>query len=226
MSEPHLDQSCFAQTDYQVRLDWGVAGLARLAPADIVVVVDVLRFSTRVTRALEADPGAHVGLDGSAHALSVNGAAISHSATLLTAPNGEAPIVLLGCLRNASAVARVCLEIQDQRARRTSIAVIASGEREGTGLGAPVRFAVEDQLGAGAVVAALSALGTDHTSPDAAAACEALTGLRPALRHLVSASGSGLELLAKGEGPDVAAAGASDVTDVVPILRDGAFVAY
>lgn len=186
----------------------------------------MLRFSTCVTRVLEGDPGAHIPLDDAARAASVNGAELAYAASNLRAPGGEPPIVLLGSLRNASAVARVCLEIQGQRARRTSISVVACGELVGFGVNAPLRFAVEDLLGAGAVVAALSALGTDHTSPDAAAACEALTGMRPALRHLVSASGSGQELIARGEGPDVVAAGTSDVTDIVPILRDGAFVAY
>ncbi len=33
--------SPFDQSRYQVRLEWGAAGLARLAPSDIVVVVDV-----------------------------------------------------------------------------------------------------------------------------------------------------------------------------------------
>ena len=41
----------FDQSTYQVRLEWGIEGLARLAPADVIVVVDVLRFSTTVIRA-------------------------------------------------------------------------------------------------------------------------------------------------------------------------------
>ena len=42
----------FDQSTYQVRLDWGVDGLDRLAPADVVVVVDVLRFSSTVADAV------------------------------------------------------------------------------------------------------------------------------------------------------------------------------
>ena len=73
--------------------------------------------------------------------------------------------------------------------------MIAAGELAGRGPAAPLRFAVEDQLGAGAIVDALGALGIDHTSPEAAAACEAFRGLRGAVRHLLTASGSGQELL-------------------------------
>ncbi len=47
---------------------------------------------------------------------------------------------------------------------------------------------VEDLLAAGAVVDALVATGIDHTSPEAAVACAAYTGLRRAVRHLVSAA--------------------------------------
>lgn len=226
MSAPTSDETYFDQSTYQVRLDWGVAGLGRLAPADIVVVVDVLRFSSRVTRLLEANAGARVPLDGSAHALSVNGAAVAHAATSVTAPDGGAPVILLGCLRNARAVANACLEIQNQRGRRTSVTIIPAGEIARVSGSITLRFAVEDQLGAGAIVAALSELGTDHTSPDAAAACESALGLRSAMKHLVTASGSGVELVGRGEKDDVVAAASLDVTDIVPVLRDRAFVAF
>ncbi len=208
----------FDQRSYQVRLDWGVDGLARLAPADVVVVVDVLRFSTTVTRRLEHSADA-VSLDADADAMSTNGAPLARAA------EASGAVVLLGGVRNATSVARACLAIQHERAARTSVAVIPAGELTGREPGATLRFAVEDLLGAGAVVAALSALGTDHTSPDAAAACEAYVGLGRAVAHLLTASGSGLELAERGLGDEVRAAAAIDATDVVPVLRGGAFVA-
>lgn len=213
----------FDQSPYQVRFEWGTAGLARLAPADILVVVDVLRFSSTVTDAVAS--GRTVS-STDAVTWSRNGAAVAAAA-------GEAT-VLIGSLRNASAVARTVLEIQKRREQRTSISVIAAGELTDAG---DLRFAVEDLLGAGTIIAALSDLGADHTSPEAAAACESARGLRRAMRHLLTASGSAKEIAAgvdatarieaAGLVPTEAAAAAEvDATDVVPVLEGGEFVAF
>jgi len=56
-------------------------------------------------------------------------------------------------------------------------------------------------LAAGAVVDALADLGIDDTSPEAAVACAAYTGLRRAVVHLTTASVSGREALAAGADP-------------------------
>ncbi|HKP07309.1 MAG TPA: ABATE domain-containing protein, partial [Microbacterium sp.] len=80
--------------------------------------------------------------------------------------------------------------------------------------------------GAGAIVDALGDLGVDHTSPEAAAACEAFRGLRGAVRHLLTAAGSGQELLDRDARDEVLNAAAVDAASVVPVLRDGSFVAY
>lgn len=213
----------FDQSSYQVRFEWGVAGLQRLAPADIVVVVDVLRFSSTVTDAVAA--GRAVSLTDAA-TWSRDGAAVAAAA-------GE-PTVLIGSLRNASAVARTAMEIQRRRQQRTSINVIAAGELTDA---RDLRFAVEDLLGAGTIIAALSDLGADHTSPEAAAACESARGLRRAMRHLLTASGSAKEIAegawatgrmeAAGVVPTAAAAAAEiDATEVVPVLESGEFAGF
>lgn len=214
----------FDQSAYQVRFEWGVDGLARLDPADIVVVVDVLRFSTIVTDAVAA--GTRIALSD-AVGWSRNGATVVASAA------ADAH-VLIGGIRNAAAVARAVQTVQEQRGRRTSIAVIAAGEADAEGI---VRVAVEDQLGAGAVIAALTDRGIDHTSPEAAFAAEGFRALRGALRHLISASGSareiadGLAVTARIEAagiraPEVAAAAELDAVDVVPVLCHGVFVRF
>lgn len=217
--------SPFDQSVYQVRFEWGVDGLARLAPADVVVVVDVLRFSSTVGDAVSA--GERVEL-ASALDWSRNGAA-----AVAAAAAGDA-IVLVGGIRNASAVARAVQTVQERRQARTSVAVIAAGEADAEGV---VRVAVEDQLGAGAVIAALTDLGIDHTSPEAAVAAEGFRALRGALRHMLSASGSGRELevgvastarmAAAGITPaTVAEAAELDAVDVAPVLADGEFVRF
>ncbi|WP_417505459.1 2-phosphosulfolactate phosphatase [Microbacterium sp.] len=216
--------SPFDQSTYQVRLDWGTAGLARLAPADIVVVVDVLRFSSTVIDAAVADTEVVL---AEAEGWSRNGAAVAAAAS----PEAT---VLVGGIRNASAVARAVQTVQERRQARTSVAVIAAGEVDAGGV---LRFAVEDQLGAGAVILALSDRGIDHTSPDAAVAAEGFRALRGALRHMIGASGSGRELAdgvastaridASGLTPtSTTDAAVLDAVDVVPVLREGSFTRF
>ena len=115
-------------------------------------------------------------------------------------------LVLRGGLRNASAIGEAVLAEQHRRAERTSIAVIACGGADADG----ARFAVEDLLGSGAVIDALAVRGIDHTSPEAAAACEAFRGLRPAVRHLLTASGTGQAWLDAGRRDEVLAAASLD----------------
>lgn len=221
----------FDQSPYQVRFEWAEAGLMRLAPADIVIVVDVLRFSSTVADAVASD----VSIDTADAALwSGDGGAVAAAAAQRQTPAQTPVTVLLGALRNATAVARAVLALQNQRQQRTCVNVIAAGEQTPAG---QARFAVEDQLGAGAIIAALSDLGIDHTSPEAAAACESARGLRRAMRHLLTASASGRAL---ADGADatarmeaagvaatqVAAAAELDAIDAVPILREGVFTRF
>ena len=216
--------SPFDQSAYQVRFEWGTEGLSRLDPTDVVIVVDVLRFSSIVADAVAA--GQDVSL-ADARDWSANGAAVASAA------EGTGVTVLLGALRNASAVGDAVLAEQEKRGGRTSVTVIAAGERASDG---GLRIAVEDQFGAGAVISALIERGIDHCSPEAVAAAESFTALRGGMRHLLSASGSGRELAA---GVDVTArieaagirpvttaeAARVDAITAVPVLRDGVFVA-
>ena len=205
--------SPFDQSSYQVRLDWGLAGLERLAEADVVVIVDVLHFSSTLADAVAA--GDDVDLSEAATWSSDSVA----PAIAVTAAAGGAT-VLVGSIRNATAVARAVQTIQETRQARTSVALIATGERDGSN---DVRFAVEDQLGAGAIVSALTDLGIDHTAPDAAVAAEGFRALRRALGHLVSASGSGRDA---ADAPSVAGASRLDAVSAVPVLRDRVFTSF
>ncbi|MBF0672672.1 MAG: 2-phosphosulfolactate phosphatase [Salinibacterium sp.] len=119
-----------------------------------------------------------------------------------------AAAVVAGGIANAAAVADWVVAKQAERGDRFRIAVVAAGaSRDGE-----LRFAVEDLLGAGAVIDALTAVGIDHNSPEAAAASAAYEGLRRAVKHLVGASVSAREL--GGVRPDF-----TPSTDV-PLLRD------
>jgi len=168
-------------------------------------------------------------------------AGVEASTVVVPSPNGGAiahalgdrdVVVVAASMRNRSAVADRLVALQAERGERLMIAIVAAGERVHPGGysagadagGAAVRFAVEDLLVAGAVVDALVARGIDHTSPEAAVACAAFEGLSRATGHLISASGSGVELRGIGFAGDARLAAERDVTEVVPVLRDGVFV--
>lgn len=93
-------------------------------------------------------------------------------------------------LSEAAEFAQWCLARQEESGGRFRIAVVAAGVTQPDG---SLRFAVEDLLGAGAVIDAIAELGIDHQSPEAAAAAAAYAGLRNATRHLVNASVSARE---------------------------------
>ena len=183
----------YGQAKYQVRLDWGVAGAERVLPGAHVAVV------------VDVLPSP----DGSAP----DGDAVAASLA------GRDLVVLAGSLRNRTAVARRILELQEEGGERLMVAIVAAGEDTGDGL----RFTIEDQLGAGAVVDALIALGIDHTSPEAAVACAAFEGLRHAASHLVGASGSAVGLAGAGRRAEVRSATEVDASTEVPELPDGGF---
>lgn len=140
------------QARYQVRFDWGRAGLAAVADdADVVVWVD----------ALEPDSTTRLGL-----------------------PTGNFWVVSAR-VPSAHAVASWIVELQEKTGTRVVVAVIAAGAHRS---GGDFRFAVEDLLAAGAVIAELGQLGLDATSPEAAAAEASYLGLQRAVSHLLSAS--------------------------------------
>jgi len=129
----------------------------------------------------------------------------------------EGVVVVAGSLRNPAAVARWALERQAGKGDRFRIAVVAIGESRSEG---NTRFALEDLLGAGAIIDALAAVGIDYCSPEAAAAAAAYTGLRNATGHLIGASTSGREATANGERAAVDRAIAIDSSDEVSIVRE------
>ncbi len=133
---------------------------------------------------------------------------------LLTA---TASTVVAGSLRNSSALAQWALKRQADKGDRFTVAIIARGETRESGA---LRFALEDLLGAGAIIDALAAVGIDYCSPEAAAAAAAFTGLRNATGHLIGASTSGRAATANGNRAAVDAAIAVNSTADVQVLRE------
>jgi 2-phosphosulfolactate phosphatase len=139
---------------------------------------------------------------------------------------GEATVIA-GCLRNAAAVGRFL------RGSAGPVTVIAAGERWPDG---SLRPALEDLLGAGAILAALRDLGGFQApatlggpgsgvfSPEAETARACFEGTAD-VAAAVSGCASGRELIEAGFGDDVAIAAEIDACLVVPVLADGAFTA-
>lgn len=125
-------------------------------------------------------------------------------------PDHHDALVVAGSLRNRRAVADWALARQGEKGDRFVIAVVAAGPG----------FAVEDLLGAGAVIDALADVGIDYCSPEAAAASAAYTGLRNATGHLISASVAGKTATAEGRRSEVDDAIAIDTSTEVPLLGE------
>jgi 2-phosphosulfolactate phosphatase len=108
----------------------------------------------------------------------------------------------------------------------TTPTVVAAGEQPEQG---GWRAAVEDLLGAGAVLTALdpaASISAPGCSPEAAAARAAFVAARPRLAEALTGCESGRGLAARGLGDDVSAAAQLDVSTAVPVLREGVFVAW
>ena len=150
---------------------------------------------------------------------SPNGSAIAAatSADRVLADCVFADCVLAGCLRNATAVAR-WLSGQDFGRPGRPAVIIAAGERWPAG---ELRPALEDLLGAGAIIAALAR--HDQLSPEAAAAEAAWRLQRPQIADAFHRCSSGQELAAAGHASDVDIAAQYDAQQTVPILAAGAF---
>ncbi len=222
-----------AQDGFSYRFDWGTAGVAALADCAVLVVVDVLRFTTAVTIAAERGiavtptPERHDTHDGSSlrssfirsHAgtelalWSLNGARVSLDAAATGAT------VVAACLRNSTAAAHRAALLADGR----PIGVIAAGERWPDG---SLRPAEEDLLGAGAVLRALDPAGSltePCCSPAARAARAAFIDAEPLVLDLLTATASGRELWERNLGDDVREAARVDIGDGVPVLDAGTF---
>jgi 2-phosphosulfolactate phosphatase len=141
---------------------------------------------------------------------SSNGSAISAAACGST--------VVAGCLRNAAAVGR-WLAGSGYGTQDRPLAVIAAGERWPDG---SLRPALEDLLGAGAIIAELESHGVGPLSPEAAAARSSFAHT-PDVAAAVAACSSGIELAEGGFADDVAVAVESNAAAIVPVLTDGAF---
>lgn len=232
----------------KVVCEWGLSGIeAWKASADLFIIVDVLSFSTAVSVSVERGAtvfpfpygdAAAAAVEAARHGAvaasprSAGGGQLSLSPVslkqiepgsrlLLPSPNGSRLSLntgsiptISGCLRNARAVG----DAANRLAGDGTIVVIPAGERWPD---QTLRPAIEDWLGAGAIIEALDGI----LGAEADLAAEAYKAVKSRLPYIIRKSRSGRELSGWGYAEDVEVALEVGVTDVVPLMRDGAYQA-
>lgn len=234
----------FDQQEFDIRCEWGEHGVAVLAPiSDVVIMVDVLSFSTSVDIAVQhgaevfpyrwKDDGAaryaasiHAELADPKRArgrYSLSPESLIHIqpgiSIVLPSPNGAT----LAMLARPTPVLAGCLRNAQAvavtaRKYGSRIAVIPAGEcwkDDGS-----LRPSFEDLIGAGAILSHLDG----KLSPEARSAIAAFQQARPILGESLRQCSSGRELLERGFSEDVRLASELDVSDSVPALVGDAFV--
>ena len=231
------------QSEFDVRCEWGLHGVELLAPvSDVVVIVDVLSFSTCVDIATANGVGVFpyrfddesardfarargallAGRRGSASRYSLSPAGLlgipPGTRLVLPSPNGSTLSLATGATPTLAGCLRNSRSVAAYAGRiGRTVAVIPCGERWEDG---SLRPAVEDLIGAGAVIRHLQG----SKSPEAKAAQAAFEAGSSDLLGAVLASVSGQQLAGAGFRRDVEHSARLDCSESVPLLRSGAYI--
>ncbi|KAA3634503.1 MAG: 2-phosphosulfolactate phosphatase [Calditrichaeota bacterium] len=242
-----------SQEPYRCKLEWGVEGAIRAASrGDILVIVDILSFSTTTTYAVSQGATVYpcTKTDDMESLAEKFHAKIAYSRTdaaskgiyslspitfdsispgeavILPSLNGsncsrlcsDAPYVFIGSFLNVSAIADVISTLITKT--DIDVTVVACGEREKKSN--ELRPAIEDYLGAGAIIKKL----TCEKSPEALVCESAFEMNENRVAELIWDSVSGRELRAIGFEDDVTFACKHDFVKTVPYIHQDAFVSY
>lgn len=226
-----------------INCEWGIDGINKYSSiSDITIIVDILSFSTCVDIALsqKAIVYPYVYKDDSAIEYAAANDALLASFNrrkdrfslspsslkkisegtriVLPSPNGSelslcslSKVTLCACYRNYRLVAEYANSISE------NIVVIPAGEKWPNGT---IRFAIEDYLGAGALLSELKG----ELSAEANAAKKLFESLKPELYDIISGSLSGRELIEKGFPEDVDLALELNAGSSVPVLKNEYYV--
>ncbi|MEM8642526.1 MAG: 2-phosphosulfolactate phosphatase [Cyanobacteria bacterium P01_G01_bin.54] len=240
----------FEQANFDIRCEWGQQGIKHLAAtSDVVVIVDVLSFSTCVeiatsrgaivfpyrwrdhtakefAQTIDAELAEKRGT--SRYSLSPESLLQIDNGTrlVLPSPNGATLSLatgttptLAGCLRNCRAVALAAQQFGQ------SITIVPAGERWPDG---SLRPAFEDLVGAGAIAQALTGQFASHLngrlSPESQAAVAVYQSVQSNLFDAIQQCSSGRELVEIGFEQDVPLAAQVNVSDCVPKLVNDAYI--
>ncbi|MEA5568272.1 2-phosphosulfolactate phosphatase [Anabaena sp. UHCC 0399] len=236
----------YDQSEFDLRCEWGSQGVAQLAPiSDVVVIVDVLSFSTCVEVATNNDaiifPYASKDESVIDYAKSIQAELASHrqrwttsgyslspkslleipagTRLVLPSPNGSFLTLKTEVTPALAGCLRNCEAVAKfAQTYGKKIAVIPAGERwseDGS-----LRPALEDLLGAGAILSHLAG----SLSPEAYIAVTAFKTLQRDLLGYLKQCSSGKELIARGFDLDVEIAAIYNVSDCVPLFTDNTYV--
>ncbi|AJH14399.1 2-phosphosulfolactate phosphatase [Myroides profundi] len=233
----------YNQHEYDIRMEWGLKGVEELAPiSDVIIIVDVLSFSTCVDIATSRgafiypyqwknetaiEYAKNVGAiladfkrkytDGFSLSPTSLTHITPHQKLVLPSPNGATLSLttgntptLCGCLRNAKAVANFAKKYGKK------ISIIAAGEQWQDN---SLRVSLEDVIGAGAIISYLE----DRLSPESKASLAIFKSSQETLLSDIKECSSGKELIARGFEKDVLLASDFNISNCVPVLRNGYF---
>ncbi|MBP5977348.1 2-phosphosulfolactate phosphatase [Brasilonema sp. CT11] len=236
----------FDQVEFDLRCEWGAKGVSELAPiSDVVVIVDVLSFSTSTEIATNngaiiypyqwrdqsaLDYAQSVQAELSKGRLSKDGYSLSPASltkipagtnrTVVPSPNGSSLTLLTGKTPTIAG----CLRNSEAVAKfaqkyGSRIAVIPAGEKWEDGT---LRPAFEDLIGAGAILSYLNG----SLSPEAETAVVAFHAFKHNFLTYMKQCSSGKELIAKGFELDVELAAGFNVSDCVPLFNQNAYIRH
>lgn len=233
----------FSQESWPCRCEWGPAAATALAPADVVIVVDVFSFTTCVDVAVSRgaailpyawnDPSAAEfaraqGAELAGRRKQAQYSLAPHSyleapgglRCVLPSPNGAR--VTIAAAATGAVVLAGCLRnaravAGAARQMGSCFNVIPSGERWPDG---SLRPALEDALGAGAILSWLPG----PRSPEADVVAGTFERSRQSLVDTLDRCGSGRELDERGHDQDKVIAAQLDVSSCVPRFDGVAFV--
>lgn len=225
-----------------INFEWGIEGIQKYSDeSDVTVIVDIFSFSTCVDAALsrgavilpyEYNEGAANYSKKQDAILALRTRSLERYSLspvsllnlsaderlVLPSPNGSAlslsaktETVLCACLRNFKAVAGYASSLSE------NILVIAAGEKWPDG---KTRFAVEDIFGAGAVISELSG----ELSAESKAAALFFSSVKDDMLAVIGKSISAEELTGRGFSADVDYSLELNVSNIILILKDKAYV--
>lgn len=233
----------FDQQEYDIRFEWGLAGVKALAQvSEVVIIVDVLSFTTSVdivvgnggfvfpfagkpealagyAQSVNALFASHTRQSDAAYSLSPSSLVDIPAGTrlVLPSPNGSTLSLATGGAHTLAGCLRNARTVAQRAGQLGSrISVIAAGERWADG---SLRPALEDLLGAGAIIHHLNG----KRSPEAELAAAGFRHYEQNLLETLLTCGSGKELVDRGFRQDVEIASALNVSSAAPLLIENAY---